>query len=165
MTLHKRSAVVLAIACFLPASYVSASETTNDAASIKTSTAQPASQSATKPSLQRGQLVYQRFCARCHGKNLEGQPNWKKRKADGKLPAPPQDGSGHTWHHADELLFGIIKFGLVPPYGPENYKTDMPAWGSTLSDDDIRAVLTFIKNQWPLQAQEIQAEMGKPSFR
>lgn len=39
--------------------------------------------------LERGELVYNRFCAFCHGKNLEGQANWRKRKANGKLPAPP----------------------------------------------------------------------------
>jgi hypothetical protein len=28
-----------------------------------------------------------------------------QRKPDGKLPAPPHDASGHTWHHADAQLF------------------------------------------------------------
>jgi mono/diheme cytochrome c family protein len=113
--------------------------------------------------LERGKLIYHKFCSRCHGKKLEGHPNWRVRKADGKLPAPPQDGSGHTWHHADELLLGIIKKGIVPPYGPENYKTDMPAWESTLSDDDIRAVLAFIKSKWPQEARDIQADINADS--
>lgn len=34
------------------------------------------------------------------------------------MPAPPHDDSGHTWHHADDVLFGITKHGLVPPYAP-----------------------------------------------
>lgn len=113
--------------------------------------------------LNRGKMIYQKFCSRCHGKNLEGHPNWRVRKADGKLPAPPQDGSGHTWHHPDELLLGIIKKGIVPPYGPENYKTDMPAWGSTLSDDDIWAVLAYIKSQWPDEARKIQSDINASS--
>lgn len=58
--------------------------------------------------VQRGQLVYKRFCSLCHGMNLEGQPNWRKRKTDGKLPAPPHDETGHTWHHPDDVLFGMI---------------------------------------------------------
>lgn len=113
--------------------------------------------------LERGNLIYQKFCALCHGAKLEGQKNWRKRKPSGKLPAPPHDETGHTWHHADELLFGIIKKGLVPPYGPENYKTDMPAWGSTLSDDDIWAVLFYIKSQWPEETRKIQADINDSS--
>jgi len=115
--------------------------------------------------VKRGQLVYKRFCSLCHGKNLEGQPNWRKRKPDGKLPAPPHDETGHTWHHPDDLLFGIIKQGLVPPYAPANYKSDMPAWGGTLKDEDIWAVLAFIKNRWPAETRKIQAEINQESQR
>ncbi|HEC18362.1 MAG TPA: cytochrome c [Gammaproteobacteria bacterium] len=115
--------------------------------------------------LARGEMVYQRFCSLCHGKNLEGQKNWRIRKADGRLPAPPHDETGHTWHHADELLFGIIKKGLVPPYAPPNYKSDMPAWEGTLSDDDIIAVIAYIKSRWPNEARKIQSEINDEALR
>ena len=108
----------------------------------------------------RGEKVYQRFCSYCHGKNLEGQADWRVRKADGKLPAPPHDETGHTWHHPDQLLFGIIKFGLVPPYGPADYESDMPAWGESLKDDDIWAVLSYIKSRWPADTQQYQRQMS-----
>ena len=37
---------------------------------------------------QRGEAIFHEVgCASCHGANLEGQPNWKERRADGKLPA------------------------------------------------------------------------------
>ncbi|WP_455199553.1 c-type cytochrome [Kaarinaea lacus] len=111
--------------------------------------------------VKRGKLVYKKFCSLCHGVNLEGQPNWRVRNAEGKLPAPPHDESGHTWHHADELLFGITKYGLVPPYGPKNYKNDMPAWKDTLSDDDIWAVLAYIKSQWPEELRQAQEETNR----
>lgn len=111
--------------------------------------------------VERGKMIYKRFCSLCHGKNLEGQKNWRTRQPNGKLPAPPHDETGHTWHHADDLLFGIIKYGLVPPYGPKNYASDMPAWGSTLKDSDMWAVLTYIKSTWPKEQQEIQAEMSE----
>jgi mono/diheme cytochrome c family protein len=52
-----------------------------------------------------GQSLYADSCASCHGANLEGQPNWQSPNADGVLPAPPHDRTGHTWHHDDELLF------------------------------------------------------------
>ncbi len=109
----------------------------------------------------RGKLVYDRFCSLCHGANLEGQPNWRKRNELGKLPAPPHDETGHTWHHPDHILFGIIKFGVKPPYGPPDYESDMPAWGDTLSDEDIRAVLAYIKSKWPEKQRRYQDEMTK----
>jgi mono/diheme cytochrome c family protein len=115
--------------------------------------------------IKRGKVISNKFCSLCHGKNLEGQPDWRTRNDDGKLPAPPLNGTGHTWHHADELLFGIIKKGLVPPFGPPNYKTDMPAWESTLSDEDIWAVLAYIKSRWPAEAQKIQKEINQESFK
>ena len=108
----------------------------------------------------RGKKVYDRFCAYCHGSNLEGQANWRDRKPNGRLPAPPHDETGHTWHHPDDLLFGIVKYGFVPPYGPKGYETDKPAWGETLKDDDIWAVLAYIKSRWPAETRKIQKEIN-----
>jgi mono/diheme cytochrome c family protein len=95
-----------------------------------------------------GEKLYAQHCAACHGANLEGQPNWQKRLANGKMLAPPHDESGHTWHHPDEVLFGITKHGMAPPYAPPGYRSDMPAFGATLSDAEIRAVLAYIASHW-----------------
>lgn len=95
-----------------------------------------------------GQKIYVQHCAACHGMKLEGQPNWQQRLPNGRMPAPPHDESGHTWHHTDDVLFGITKHGLVPPYAPRDYQSDMPAFAGTLSDDEIRAVLAYIRNHW-----------------
>jgi mono/diheme cytochrome c family protein len=96
----------------------------------------------------RGKQVYVEHCAACHGANLEGQPNWRERRPDGKLPAPPHDASGHTWHHPDEQLFDITQRGTAALAG-SGYKTDMREFGSLLPDADIRAVLAYIKSTWP----------------
>jgi mono/diheme cytochrome c family protein len=53
----------------------------------------------------RGKVVYKEHCASCHGANLEGQPNWRHRLPNGRMPAPPHDPTGHTWHHSDKQLF------------------------------------------------------------
>jgi mono/diheme cytochrome c family protein len=106
-----------------------------------------------------GQVIYAANCASCHGDKLQGQPDWKERKADGKLPAPPHDATGHTWHHPDQQLFEIIKRGvaaIVP-----NYQSDMIGFGDKLSDADIRAVLAYIKSTWPPEIQARQAEMTR----
>ena len=95
-----------------------------------------------------GKRVYANHCAACHGANLEGQPNWRERTPDGKLPAPPHDASGHTWHHSDTQLFDITKRGTAALAGP-TYQTDMREFGSLLSDAEIWAVLAYIKSTWP----------------
>jgi mono/diheme cytochrome c family protein len=95
-----------------------------------------------------GAKVYAQHCAACHGAKLEGQPNWRTRLANGRLLAPPHDESGHTWHHPDYVLFGITKNGLVPPYAPKDYESDMPAFAGKLTDDEIWAVLAYIKGHW-----------------
>jgi len=108
----------------------------------------------------RGETVYMQHCARCHGVNLEGQPDWRRRKADGKLPAPPHDASGHTWHHPDQMLFEITRNGLVPPNAPQGYVSDMPAFAGTLSDAEIWAVLAYIKSRWTPEALQHQRNIS-----
>lgn len=102
-----------------------------------------------------GPDLYAEHCASCHGANLGGQPDWTNRGPDGKLPAPPHDASGHTWHHSDRQLMTIVRDGLaaiVP-----GYETDMPAYGSVLSDSQIRSILQHIKSSWPEQERGYQS--------
>ena len=73
------------------------------------------------------------------------------------MPAPPHDNSGHTWHHTDQALFTITKFGVgaVVP----GYESDMPAFGEVLSDEEIAAVLAYIKTSWSERERAFQAEV------
>jgi len=112
--------------------------------------------------LLRGHAIYEQHCAACHGQKLEGQPDWRTRRPDGRLPAPPHDDSGHTWHHPDAVLFGIVKHGLVPPYAPAGYKSDMPGFASVLRDEDIAAVLAYIESKWPTRVWKAREEMLGP---
>jgi mono/diheme cytochrome c family protein len=108
-----------------------------------------------------GERVYTQHCASCHGARLEGQPRWRSRLANGRLPAPPHDETGHSWHHADRVLFAITKNGLVPPHAPQDYASDMPAYAGRLSDDEIWAVLAFIKSRWTSrEVREARAQMS-----
>ncbi len=95
-----------------------------------------------------GQRVYAAECASCHGAELEGQPDWRERKADGRLPAPPHDATGHTWHHPDAQLIALTKYGPAAMAGG-GYESDMPAYEEKLSDGEIVAVLSYIKSTWP----------------
>ncbi len=102
-----------------------------------------------RATLALGAQVYAANCASCHGANLQGAPNWRERNADGRLPAPPHDRTGHTWHHDSEALFRITKYGVAAIIGDPGYATDMPIYDGVLSDDEIAAVLSYIRSTWP----------------
>ena len=110
----------------------------------------------------QGATIYEAQCASCHGANLEGQPNWRERGADGRLPAPPHDETGHTWHHPDVLLFKLTKEGPPKEMGNgEPYYSNMPAFGGVLSDDEIVAVLSYIKSRWPEDVRRRHDELNR----
>lgn len=92
--------------------------------------------------LESGKELYIQHCAACHGANLEGEPDWQFPNADGVFPAPPHNLDGHTWHHPDEQLLAIIADGGTTP------NSAMPAFGETLSDEDMKAILAYIKSFW-----------------
>ncbi len=104
----------------------------------------------------QGQGIYAQSCATCHGANLEGAMNWKQPLPDGAMPPPPHDTSGHTWHHPDSLLINIILNG-----GDPTYNSKMPAFKGKLTDEEINAVLEFIKSKWGQQEREYQWWMTK----
>lgn len=103
-----------------------------------------------------GETVYRGHCASCHGAALEGQPDWRTRGPDGLLPAPPHDASGHTWHHPDQVLFDIVKFGVARTANLAGYRTAMPVYEGVLGDDEIVAVLSWIKSRWPADIRAYQ---------
>ncbi len=102
-----------------------------------------------------GQQLYMANCASCHGARLEGQANWQLELPGGGRLAPPHDQTGHTWHHPDQYLFEMTKYG-GQPYSPEGYKNNMPGFGNQLSDTQIWAVLSYIKSAWPQEVREAQ---------
>ncbi|MBX3614392.1 MAG: cytochrome c [Burkholderiaceae bacterium] len=107
-----------------------------------------------------GREVYAKHCASCHGANLEGQPDWRSRGPNGRMPAPPHDASGHTWHHPGDVLFGIVKEG-VQKYAPPGYQSDMPAYAGVLSDEQIVAVLSYVKSTWPADVRRRHDELER----
>lgn len=103
----------------------------------------------------QGRQVYVDHCASCHGADLEGQPDWRSPLPSGRVPAPPHDASGHTWHHPDEVLFRIVEEGTAAIVGG-GYESDMPGFGDVLSDEEIGAVLAYIKSTWPERERSLQ---------
>jgi mono/diheme cytochrome c family protein len=112
----------------------------------------------------RGAKLYAANCASCHGADLSGEPgwpDWRRRKPDGRLAAPPHDESGHTWHHPDEVLFQITKLGTAAFLDNPDLGSDMPVFGETLTDSEIAAVLSYIKSTWKGQAKEANARINQ----
>ena len=106
-----------------------------------------------------GEKVYLEQCASCHGVNLEGQVGWQDTMVDGMRLAPPHDKSGHTWHHLDEMLFNLTKYGFKAMIN-DDYKVSMPVYDGVLSDEEIIASLSYIKSTWPDEVIEIHDKIN-----
>ena len=105
-------------------------------------------------SISKWRRVYLEQCASCHGVNLEVRAGWKDTMVDGMRLAPPNDKSGHTWHHPDEMLFNLTKYGFKAMIN-DDYKVSMPVYDGILSDEEIIASLSYIKSTWPEEVTEI----------
>ena len=104
----------------------------------------------------RGRAVYAAECASCHGAALEGQPHWWEVGADGMLPAPPHDRTGHTWQHSDAELTELVTHG-VAAFAAPGYRSGMPAFEGRLSPERVADVIAYIKSTWPTGIRAWQA--------
>ncbi len=80
-----------------------------------------------------------------------------RRDANGELPAPPHNAEGHTWRHSDAELYEMVSKGWRDPFNKTTRLT-MPAFGSVLSPDQIRAVISYLKTLWTPEQTEFQSE-------
>jgi len=104
--------------------------------------------------VEQGRALYADYCASCHGAALEGELDWRARNAEGYLPAPPHDETGHTWHHPDQLLVDITTLGTEAIVGG-GYRSNMTGFGDVLGEEEILAVLAYIKSTWPSRVIEM----------
>jgi mono/diheme cytochrome c family protein len=96
--------------------------------------------------LEAGRSLYERYCGLCHGMDGEGaRPDPYAVGA-----APPHNDEGHTWHHADQQNFATVWYG---GYGA------MPAFHDRLSEDEIFAILAYIKTWWAEDQLQHQTDL------
>ena len=110
--------------------------------------------------VEAGRSVYAKHCASCHGVRAEGAPNWEQPDAQGELPAPPHDASGHTWKHSDAMLYRIVMQGWRDPFNKTGRLT-MPGFSGVLSPKEARAVITCLKTLWTPEQRRFQTEESR----
>lgn len=88
------------------------------------------------PGASRAERLYLGLCATCHG--ADGRGTWRAALfliRPGTLAELARSGL------TDQYRFDIIKHGGAPLGRP-----GMPAFGASLSDDDIRALVAYIQS-------------------
>jgi mono/diheme cytochrome c family protein len=84
----------------------------------------------------RGERLYYAYCIECHGR--DGRGSWRAALfllRPGDLADPSRMSS-----HSDRYLFDVVKHGGSPVGRP-----GMPAFGYHLSDDEIRALVAYVR--------------------
>jgi mono/diheme cytochrome c family protein len=102
--------------------------------------------------LDRGKAVYDNVCALCHNTDGSGKPN----------QAPPIAGSDWAVGSPNRMI-RIPLYGLTGPIQVkgQEWNLAMPAMGAALSEEDLAAVLTYMRQSFGNKASEITADMVK----
>ena len=96
-----------------------------------------------------GENIYNKNCLSCHGPNGQGlAKDWKVKDGKGNYPAPPLNGTAHTWHHSPEQLLYTINKGGVEMGG------QMPAFEKRLTEEEKKALIEYMYSLWPKEIQE-----------
>lgn len=107
-----------------------------------------------------GRAVYSQLCASCHGGKGEGAPNWREPNEQGDLPPPPHDATGHTWRHADAVLYEMIAEGWRDPFNKTETLT-MPAFEGKLTPQQIADVIEYLKTLWAPDQRQFQMDESR----
>lgn len=106
---------------------------------------QPKSGAAAK--LAEGKRQYEMICAACHGADGLGKPG----------QFPPLAGSEWVNAASFKRVEEIPQLGLSGEIhvAGQDWNSQMAAMGAQLSDSDLAAVLTYIRNSWGNKASEV----------
>jgi mono/diheme cytochrome c family protein len=89
--------------------------------------------------LRRGGALYEQHCVQCHGADGKGQGrDWPPLAGNISVTAPYP---GNVIHMVLEGGFAPATQGNPRPHG-------MPPFGQTLNDDDVAAVVSYVRNSW-----------------
>ncbi len=103
----------------------------------------------------QGAALYEENCASCHGGKSGG--------AISDSP-PPHNTNGHTWHHADCLLVDITMRSAAA-WGGDPASSAMPAFDGKLSEQEVLAVIDYVKTWWTDDQRAYQSEVTQANCR
>ena len=103
-----------------------------------------------------GEKIYNKNCLSCHGPKGQGlAKDWKVKDENGNYPAPPLNGTAHTWHHSPEQLLYTINKGGVEMGG------QMHAFEERLTEEEKKALIDYMYSLWSKEIQEKYDERFK----
>ena len=112
---------------------------------------------ASPATIARGAEIHASSCQSCHG-DAQGKGN--------QPHVPTNAANGHTWQHSDADLEYIVNHGsdelvvkMRQLQGIPSNAPLMPAFRDKLSQDDIRAVIAYIKTLWSDDQRRYQQNM------
>ena len=96
----------------------------------------------------QGEQLYAQDCQSCHGDAATGV---------GRLTVlvPSHGPGGHTWHHADGQIVDIVLGQFTYP------GREMPSFAGTLTEEQVEAILAYIKLGWNEEMREYQAQVSR----
>lgn len=98
--------------------------------------------------LELGARVYERHCADCHGKNGEGHEPMAPALAGNRAVVLPRP---------DNVLRMVLGGGFGPATAAHPRPFGMPPFATQLRDDEVAAVVTYIRSSWGHRASAVQA--------
>ncbi|HTK00236.1 MAG TPA: cytochrome c [Bordetella sp.] len=89
--------------------------------------------------MRRGSALYEQHCAQCHAANGQGKgTDW-----------PPLAGNiGVTASYPGNVIHMVLEGGFAPATAGNPRPHGMPPFGQVLNDDDVAAVVTYVRNSW-----------------
>jgi mono/diheme cytochrome c family protein len=100
------------------------------------------------PLLEQGGKIYAKHCADCHGERGEGVAG----------VYPPLDGNSSVTEPAGINATRVVMLGGFAPVTAANPRPySMPPFAQTLSDQDVAAVVSYIRASWSNHGPAVQA--------
>lgn len=102
----------------------------------------------------KGKRVYETVCAACHQPTGMGSPG----------QFPPLAGSEWVLAEGPNRIIRLVLNGIQGPITVTGlpFNNAMPPWGAVLKDEDIAAVVSYIRSEWgnkasPVTAKQVEA--------
>ncbi|MBM3845638.1 MAG: cytochrome c [Verrucomicrobia bacterium] len=102
----------------------------------------------------KGKRVYDTVCTACHQGNGLGTAG----------QFPPLAGSDWVNEEGPNRLINLVLHGIQGPMtvNGQAYNNAMPPWGPVLKDDEVAAVVTYIRSEWGNKGSAVTPEQVAP---